>query len=72
LPPGTMLTFTKDPTITCTVAGTRTVMFRGTELSLSAAALTVIREMGYTWPSARGAEYWAYNGRKLAALAAAE
>jgi T5orf172 domain len=66
LSPGTILTFSKDPQITCEVAGPKTVHFRGTEQSLSQAALTVIREMGYNWPSARGAEYWTHAGVKLA------
>ena len=37
-------------------------------MSLSAAALIVIREMGYEWSTVRGAEYWAYDGVKLAAM----
>ena len=38
LEPGTGLVFVRDPTITCTVAGPRTVMFSGQELSVSQAA----------------------------------
>lgn len=68
LKPGTTLTFIKDPTVTCTVAGPRTVLFRGTEQTLSAAALIVVREMGYNWPSVRGADYWLYGDVKLSAL----
>jgi hypothetical protein len=68
LGPGTVLTFAKDPLITCEVAGPRTVKFRGREQSLSQAALTVIHEMGYTWPAVSGPEYWTLDGTKLAAL----
>ena len=68
LEPGTTLAFSKDPDITCEVAGPKLVMFRGKEISLSAAALMVIREMGYDWPTVRGAEYWTYEGVKLAAM----
>ena len=68
---GTVLSFTKDPAITCTVAGPRRVEFRGEFMSMSAAALIAIREMGYDWPTVRGAEYWASNGVKLTAMAPA-
>jgi hypothetical protein len=68
LHPGATLTFAKDPQITCQVAGPKTVMFRGQEQSLSQAALTVIREMGYAWTAVSGPEYWTYNGVKLAAM----
>jgi hypothetical protein len=72
IPIGAELTFTKDPVVTCEVAGARTVRFRGEEQTLSQAALKAIREMGYNWTSARGAEYWAWNGVKLSALPPAE
>lgn len=69
LVPGTVLTFVKDPTITCTVAGARKVLFRGQEMSLSAAALAVVREMGFDWTTIRGSEYWAHEDVKLSAMA---
>ena len=65
---GAVLTFTKDPTITCTIAGPKTVRLDGKEMSLSAAALQVVHAMGYTWPTVNGNEYWAHNGVKLAAM----
>lgn len=68
LKPGVTLAFAKDQTITCTVAGPRTVLFRGQELSLSAAALQAVREMGYAWPAVSGFEYWTYEGEKLSAM----
>ena len=67
LKPGDMLTFTKDPSITCQVSGPKTVLFRGQQLSLSGAALQVIREMGYDWSTVRGFDYWAFDGVKLSA-----
>ncbi|WP_298125238.1 GIY-YIG nuclease family protein [Brevundimonas sp.] len=70
LQPGTVLTFTKDPAVTCVVAGPRKVLFQGQEMSLSAAALRAVQGMGFNWPSARGAEYWAHNGIKLAEIEA--
>lgn len=68
LRPGTVLTFTKDPSVTCEVVGPRSVRFRGEEMSLSQAGLRAVREMGYIWPSVRGAEYWAWQGRKLSTM----
>ena len=65
---GTVLTFTKEPTITCEVAGTRSVLFRVEVMSHSAAALIAIREMGYDWRRVSGSEYWAHEGVKLSAL----
>lgn len=68
LVPGTVLTFTKNPEITCTVAGPRKVLFRGAEMSLSAAALIVVKEMGYNWNTLRGSDYWAFEDVKLSAM----
>lgn len=68
LKPGEQLVFTKDPTVTCIVAGPRKVSFRGQEMSLSAAALIAVREMGFDWSAARGPEYWSFNDVKLSAM----
>ena len=65
IPIGSVLTFIKDETITCTVSGPRKVNFRGEELSPSAAALHVVHEMGYDWPAISGMAYWAYEGIKI-------
>jgi hypothetical protein len=72
LPVGTVLTFTKDPEITCTVAGTREVEFRGQIMRLSSAALIAVRELGYNWSTVRGSDYWAVDGVKLSALTPVE
>jgi hypothetical protein len=64
---GTVLTFSKDPEVTCTVKTPRTVMFEGQELSPSSAALKAIHAMGYTWPTVNGFDYWTYQGVKLSA-----
>lgn len=69
LPIGTVLTFTKDPDVTCVIAGTREVEFRGDIMRLSPAALIAVRELGYNWTSVRGADYWTIDGVKLSALA---
>lgn len=65
VPMGAVLTFVKDPNITCTVVRPRKVSFRGEEMSPSAAALSVIHEMGYDWPSVSGMDYWQYDGIRL-------
>jgi hypothetical protein len=65
IPTGSELAFVKDSTITCTVAAPRKVNFRGELMSPSAAALIVVREMGYDWKAVSGMDYWAYEGRKL-------
>jgi hypothetical protein len=68
---GTVLSFTKDPTITCTVAGPSKVSFHGEELSLSQAALKAIHAMGYAWPAVNGFKYWTLDGVRLSTLAEA-
>ena len=71
LSPGAILTFSKDPAITCQVSGPRSVLFRGESHSVSAAALTAIRELGYAWPTVNGFEYWMADGVKLSELRSA-
>lgn len=68
LSPGAILTFSKDVDVTCEVAGPKSVIFQGQEMSLSAAALKAIHAMGYTWPAVSGFEYWCFEGEKLSDL----
>lgn len=68
LPPGTVLTFAKDPDVVCTVAGPRKVTFEGEEMTVSAAAMIVVRRMGYTWPTVNGFEYWCHEGVRLSEM----
>lgn len=70
VPMGATLTFTKDPEITCTVVKPRKVSFRGEEMSPSAAALQIVHEMGYDWPTVSGMDYWEYEGVKLCRIGA--
>lgn len=69
LPPGAVLTFAKDPDVVCTVAGPRKVTFEGGEMTVSAAAMIVVRRMGYTWPTVNGFEYWCHEGVRLSDMA---
>ena len=66
IPVGAVLTFTKDPAITCTVVRPGKVLFEGEEISLSAAALKVVRGLGYNWPTIAGPTYWEFEGETLA------
>lgn len=65
---GVVLTFLKDPEVTCEVHDSKKVIFRGEVLSVSRAALKAIHEMGFTWSNVSGFEYWTYNGVKLSEL----
>ncbi|KEQ03209.1 hypothetical protein GV67_07250 [Pseudorhizobium pelagicum] len=71
VPLGATLTFAKDADITCTVSRSRKVLFRGEELSPSAAALRVVHELGYDWSAVSGMDYWEFNNVKLSQLGAA-
>lgn len=68
VPIGATLTFAKDRDITCAVSQPRKVLFRGEELSPSAAALRVVHELGYDWSAVSGMDYWEFNGEKLSHL----
>ena len=63
--PGATLTFSRDENRTATVTENNKVSFDGEELSLSAAALKVLGQMGYKTPAASGSEYWMFEGEIL-------
>ena len=63
--PGTVLNFVKDNTITCEVVDNTKVKFRENITSLSNAADTILKEMGYDWQGVRGPLWWSFNGKKL-------
>ena len=65
IPIGSTLHLTKDSNITATVDGERSVSYKGVSMSLSAAALQGLRQMGYDWKSAHGAAYWEYEGETV-------
>ena len=68
LPKGTVLTFSKDETITCEIIDNERVLFRGEPTSLSASALTILNEMGYKRKTTAGPRNWCYKGKKLSHL----
>jgi len=68
IPVGAVLTFTKDPAYTCTVVSDGKVSFESEVLSPSAAALRVVRKLGYQWAAVSGSDYWMYEDETLTAL----
>jgi hypothetical protein len=67
IPVGAVLRFTKDPVYECTVVSDGKVSFESTVLSPSAAALKVIRHLGYQWSAVSGSDYWMYEDETLTA-----
>ena len=67
VPVGAVLTFTKDPAYTCTVVSDGKVIFESEVLSPSAAALKVVRKLGYKWAAVSGSDYWMYDDETLTA-----
>lgn len=67
IPVGAILNFSKDENITCTVVANGKVNFDGQVISPSAAALLVVKLMGYEWAAVSGSDYWTYKGETLVA-----
>ena len=65
LPVGSILTFSKNEKITCTVIDHKYVDFEGEKTSLTAAALTTINRLGYTWSKIAGPSYWIFEEETL-------
>ncbi len=65
VPVGAVLTFSKDHNITCTVIDSKRVRYQDKELSVSASALEVLRQLGYDWQTVNGWSHWCYKGEPL-------
>lgn len=63
--PNSILTFTKDESTTGTVVDHKKIEFEGEITSLTAAALTIVHRMGYTWKTLAGPDYWEFEGETL-------
>jgi hypothetical protein len=63
--PGAELTFSRDEARTAQVLAGNRVLLDGEEMSLSAAALKVLFQLGYKTPTASGSEYWIFEGELL-------
>ena len=70
IPINSVLYFTKDSSINCTVTkeNPSRVMFEEKECSLSGAALKALNSMGYNWSSARGGDFWKYEDETLTSI----
>lgn len=68
LAPGAVLTFARDPAVTCEVVGPSKVRFRGQEASASAAELQLMHERGQMWSAINGWDYWLHDVVKLSVL----
>lgn len=67
IPSGAILTFAKDPQISCIVVADGKVDYQGRIISPSAAALQAVKAMGYNWSAVSGSDYWEYEGETLTA-----
>lgn len=67
IPIGSTLTFAKDRDITCQVVADGKINFEGTVMSPSAAALVVVKRLGYDWAAVSGSDYWEFEGETLTA-----
>lgn len=65
IPVGAVLTFTKDPVYTCLVVSDGKVSFESEVMSPSAAALKVVRKLGYQWSAVSGSDYWMFADETL-------
>ncbi|SDL82464.1 T5orf172 domain-containing protein [Paracoccus chinensis] len=66
IPPGSILEYRRDRTVTCTVFDDRHVTYDDDQISLSALTKVLIRELeGREWSSARGWDQWLYQGEVL-------
>jgi hypothetical protein len=65
IPIGAILNFEKNEEKTCEVIDNNRVKYKDKIMSLSAAALKALKEVGYNWKSAQGAAHWLYKGKTL-------
>lgn len=63
--PGAELTFSRDSRMTAVVEQGGSVNFQGESLSLSAAALKALHQLGYRTSAASGSAYWVFDGELL-------
>ncbi len=66
IPPGSILTFSKDDSITAIVIDDKRIEFDGEITSTSAAATKLLHRIGWTLRAAQGPLYWLYEGETLA------
>ena len=67
IPIGSTLTFAKDRSITSQVVADGKINFEGSVMSPSAAALIIVRRLGYEWAAVSGSDYWEFEEETLTA-----
>lgn len=65
VPVGSELRFIRDESKICRVIDDKYVDFEGQTMSLSGAALFLLKKMGYKSPQVQGPLYWSYEGESL-------
>ena len=65
---GAVLEYVSDPQITCTVVDQYTVDFRGSQVSISRAAVLANAERGGKASALQGPIWWLYEGQTLASI----
>jgi hypothetical protein len=65
---GAILASTFYPNVKVRVKTDRTVVFKGKEVTLTAAAMSLARRKGKKWPSIQGPAYFTHKGEKLTDL----
>ena len=66
IPKGSKLTFIRDETVSCSVAGDREVEFDGEVTSLNQVTLNLLNtRFGKDWGSVRGPDFWLYEDETL-------
>lgn len=63
--PGEKLTFSRDPSITCEVAPGNKVIYQGSTMSSSAAAVLALQSLGNSSTSVSGPDYWMFNNKTI-------
>jgi len=62
---GSLLTFTRNSDVTCTVSSENKVIFNETVQSLSSAAKEALKDEGKVWKAAQGPSFWKYEGKTI-------
>ena len=65
IPIGSTLTFSMDPSVTCTVVGDRKVKYKDEVVSLSDAAMQVLNSKGLNWKAVSGPGIWMFEDEIL-------
>jgi len=60
-----VLTFTRNSDVICTVLNENKVMFNETVQSLSSAAKEALKGEGIVWKAVQGPSFWKYNGKTI-------